>query len=623
MGTPEGAGTSSRGPSSTAPKPQPSKRGACDRCRGQKLRCLRDDQSQDGSQAPCLRCAKAGATCSYGIAKRAGRPPASHVSHAHAPSSQQQRKESRGERTKESARSSKPVLNTNGHHLTSFFDRQADGERFRYGAEGPATARLLPENSQNTPSRETEEEPETLESSPVDELSPDPLHDTTSHFAGADPHFAAYSGSSNATLSWPDETLSAFYSNDAGQALSIEPFGPKYSWAFHSYHAQPMDMQMPTALAMNSDGQSKDNGANAYGTPPQTYPSNAHMSVASDEVMDIDFPTRSAHTEPFSPIKPVQARPEELVRNGDRKRVAETEGVDTFDQGNLSSNEIQHRRMQQLSELAMDLFAQLAANDPENDRQRASDATATVFQDQLVGSVLKSSNTFLTLLTSFSTPTTPSTPTFPHAPPTSPIMQNSPCSSSYTRASASASTSDQDDSTMEEAGQNARGKLPNGSLDDSKPPPPTDMTTVLQLLTCYLRIIHLHSIMHIRLLDYLLAFFPHTNRHGVSIPPVFPGMQIGGVSLDRFGPFQVKLLLQISIHVLGEIELALGLPEEFMIGKRKRRREGRGLLEASVSGGFVKRLMKEEAWRGKKVEFVRERLGNLKRVLKGAIDIDC
>ena len=93
--------------------------------------------------------------------------------------------------------------------------------------------------------------------------------------------------------------------------------------------------------------------------------------------------------------------------------------------------------------------------------------------------------------------------------------------------------------------------------------------------------------------------------------------------MDRFGPFQVKLLLQISIHVLGDIELALGLPEEFMIGKRKRKREGRGLLEASVSGGFVKRLMKEEAWRGKKVEFVRERLGNLKRVLKGAIDTDC
>ena len=623
MGNLDGAGPSSRGPTSTAPKPQPSKRGACDRCRGQKLRCLRDDQSQDGSQTPCLRCAKAGATCSYGIAKRAGRPPASQVSQAHAPSSQQQRKESRRERTKENGRASKTVFNTNSHHLTSFFDRQVDGERFRYGADGLASGQLLQENTQSTPNQETEEETGTQETSSVDELSPDPLHDTTFHLAGADLHFAAYSGSSNASLSWPDENLSAFYNNDAGQALSLEPFGPKYSSAFHNYHAQPMDIQMPAALTMNSDAQPKDTGANSYGTPPQTYSTNAQMSVASDEIMDIDFPNRSALSEPFSPTKAVQARPE-LVRNRDRNRALENEGGDNFDDGTLSINEIQHRRMQQLSELAMDLFAQLAANDPENDRQRAAGGTATVFQDQLVGSVLKSSNTFLSLLTSFSTRTTPSTPTFPHAPPTSPIIQNnSPCSFSYSRASASASTSDQDDSTMDESGQNARCKLPNGSFDDSKPPPPTDMTTVLQLLTCYLRIVHLHSIMHIRLLDYLLAFVPNTNRHGVSVPPVFPGMQVGGVSLDRFGPFQVKLLLQISIHVLGDIELALGLPEEFMIGKRKRKSEGRGLLEASVSGGFVKRLMKEEAWRGKKVEFVRERLGNLKRVLKGAIDIDC
>ena len=623
MGKLEGAGTSSRGPISTAPKPQLSKRGACDRCRGQKLRCLRDDQSQDGSQTPCLRCTKVGAACSYGIAKRAGRPPASHVSHAHAPSSQQQRKGSRRERAKESGRASKPVLNTNGHHLTSFFDRQVDGERFRYGADGPASGRLLQENPQSTPKQEIEEETETQETSPVDELSPDPLHDTTSHLAGADLHFAAYTGSSNATLSWPDENLSAFYKNDAGQALSLDPFGPKYSWAFHSYHAQPMYIQMPAALAMNSDAQPKDTGANSYGTPPQTYSTNAQMSVASDEVIDIDFPNRSALSEPFSPMKAVQARPE-LAQNRDRNRAPENEGGDNFDDRTLSINEIQHRRMQQLSELAMDLFAQLAANDPENDRQRASGATATVFQDQLVGSVLKSSSTFLSLLTSFSTPTTPPTPTFPHAPPTSPIMQNnSPCSSSYSRASVSASTSDQDDSIMDESGPNARCKLPNGSFDDSKPPPPTDMTTVLQLLTCYLRIIHLHSIMHLRLLDYLLAFFPNTSRHGVFMPPVFPGMQVGGVSLDRFGPFQIKLLLQISIHMLGDIELALGLPEEFMIGKRERKSEGRGLLEASVSGGFVKRLMKEEAWRGKKVESVRERLGNLKKVLKGAINIDC
>nr|ANM86386.1 hypothetical protein [Cladonia uncialis subsp. uncialis]AUW31120.1 hypothetical protein [Cladonia uncialis subsp. uncialis] len=601
MATPEDAATSNSHSSSTAPKAQPSKRGACDRCRGQKLRCLRDDQSQDGSQAPCVRCFKAGATCSYGIAKRAGRPPASNVSHAHAPSPQQQRKGNRAEKTKENGRASRSVLNTNGHHLTSFFDRQTDGGRFRRGTDGSASGRLLQDSTLIIPNQESEEENETLETPPVEKLSPDPLHDKTSHLAGADLHFAAYSGSSNATLPWPDETLSAFYNNDAGQALGVEPFGPKYSWAFHAYQAQPMDIQMPAALAMSSDCQSKDMGTNGYGTPAQTYSTNAEVSGSSDEAMDLDFP----------------------FCERDRNTVAENEVGNGFDESTLSFNEIQHRRMQELSKLTMDLYAQLAANDPENDRQRASDTTATVFQGQLVGSVLRSSNTFLTLLTSFSTPDTSSSPPITRPPPTSPTNQdNSPCSSSYSRASPSASTSDQDESTTDDTGQDSRGKLPSGSFDDSQPPPPTDMTTVLQLLTCYLRIIHLHSIMHIKLLDYLLAFFPHTNQHAGSVPPVFPGMQVGGVSLDRFGPFQVKLLLQIGMHVLGEIELALGLPEEYMIGKRKRKKDGRGLLEASVSAGFVKRLMREEAWRGKKVEFVRERLRDLRRVLKGAIDFE-
>ena len=622
MATPEDTATSNSHPSSTTQRAQPSKRGACDRCRGQKLRCLREDQGQDGSQAPCVRCFKAGATCSYGIAKRAGRPPASHVSQAHAPSSQQQRKGSRVDKTKENGRASRSVLNANNHQLTSFFDCQTDGARFRCGTDGPASGPLLQKNKRNSSNQESEEEIETLEMSPVEELSPNSLHDTTSHVAGADLHFAAYSGSSNATLPWLDDGLSAFYNNDAGQALSVEPFGPKYSWAFQAYETQSMDMQMPAALAMNSDAQPKDMGTNGYATPAQTYSTNAQVSGSSDESMDLEFPCRNAHAEPFSPMVAVQARPD-LLRERDRNRLAEHEVGSSFDEGNLSLNEIQHRRMQELSELAMDLYAQLAANDPENDRQHGSSATATVFQDHLVGSVLRSSNTFLTLLNSFSTPAASSSSPAPRPPLTPPMNQtNSPCSSSYTRASPSASISDQDDSNTDELGQNPRGKLPNGSFDDSKPPPPTDMTTVLQLLTCYLRIIHLHSIMHVRLLDYLLAFFPHTNQHAGSVPPVFPGMQVGGVSLDGFGPFQVKLLLQISLHVLGEIELALGLPEEYMIGKRKRKRDARGLLEASVSEGFVKRLMKEEAWRGKRIEFVRERLKDLRRVLKGAIDFE-
>ena len=49
------------------------KRAACDRCRGQKLRCLRETPGA----GKCVRCNTAGAVCSFSLSKRAGRPPAS------------------------------------------------------------------------------------------------------------------------------------------------------------------------------------------------------------------------------------------------------------------------------------------------------------------------------------------------------------------------------------------------------------------------------------------------------------------------------------------------------------------------------------------------------------------
>jgi len=620
MSTPEAAATTE----ASISNPHGSKRGACDRCRGQKLRCLRDDQSQASLQATCVRCFKAGATCSFGIPKRAGRPPGSNT-----PSPQQWRGNAVG-KPKKGGMASRPTVNTSGY--SGFFDGKEDEGQPRRGTGGRGSGRLLGEN---TPDQESEGETE--HTTPLHALSPSSLHDTSNILGAVNFDYPAFSGSSTATLPWPDETLPSFYNNDAGEASGLEPFGPKYSWAFHHYQAQPMDIQLPTASPISIDEQSRDAGVNAYRTPAQTYSTNTQISGASDQAMDLDLPSRSAHTAPFNPAMALNARPGRARdRDRERTRVSASFGISStaksalfkdllaekqagikFDEKALSVNDIQHRRIQELSELAMDLYAQLAVNDAEN-HQPTSGATATAFQDQLVGSVLKSSNTFLTLLTSFSAPATPSS-TFPPPPPTpSTDPNNSICSSSDSGASPSASALNYDDPAMDEPVPHPHHTLPASSSEDSRPPPQTDMTTVLQLLTCYIRIIYLHSIMHARILDYMLAFLPHTAQHVDSVPPVFPGMQVGGVSLDKFGTFQVKLLLQISMHVLGEIELALGLPEEYRVVKRKG--GGRGVLEASVSDGFVKCLMREEAWRGERVECVRERLGNLRRVLKGAID---
>lgn len=618
-----------------------SKRGACDRCRGQKLRCMREDQSQDSAQATCVRCVKAGATCSFRIpSKRTGRPPASHGL------------SSQARKAQDGGAASRSTLKKSG--LNGFSDSQTpDGGQSQCGMGERSSGQRLGEIA-----ADQESEGDTEDLGLLHAMSPWSLNGTSNTFGGVGFDFPAFSGSSTATLPWPDETLPSFY-NDAGEFPGFESFGAKWSRAFNTYEAQPMDIQIPTASPMSNDDRSRNMSVNASGAPAQTYLANAQISGLSNEAMDLDLPRENVYVSRFSPTNTQKPRLGLVEEDGDRQRAQQYASLDMsstaksalfenfaekqagvdFNEETLSVNENRQRRMQELSELAMDLYTQLAANDPQK-HQPTFAATATGFQDQLVGSVLKSSNTFLTLLTSLFATTTPSSPdrsVFTNQNSTSCNSSDSD-SDSDSGASSLASVLHPDDPAMEDESvqrqqQHLRRDLPIGNPADlsSKPTPPIDMATILQLLTCYMHIIHLHSIMHARLLDYMLAFLPNsptntninTNTNSTqpvdgSVPPVFPGMQVGGVSLDRFGTFQVNLLLQISMHLLGEIELALGMPKEYSVGKRKG--SGRGVLEASVSGGFVKCLMQEEAWRGKRVECVRERLAYLRRVLKGAVE---
>ncbi|MCJ1265959.1 hypothetical protein MMC22_005841, partial [Lobaria immixta] len=542
------------------------------------------DQSPDSPQATCVRCFKAGAICSYGIARRPGRSPGSN-----APSSQERRGNG-GEKPGKGGMASRPTASTSDHRAS--FDSKADGEQDRRGTGGWGSGHLLGEYTADQVS-----EGETEDTTPLHALSPLPLHHTSNIFGGANLDFPAFFASSTATMPWLEKTLPAVSNNKAGEASALEPSRSNYSWDLHHYQAQPAGIQIPSAFPIGNNEQSRDVGVNAYGIPAQTWSTNAKISGASDEAMDLDLPSTSAHTAPVDPAKALNARPGRAQETDrERARVSKSFGVSStanfaplenltdkdiaikVDENLLSVNEIQHRRMQELSELAMELYAQLTAHDPE-DHQPTSGARTTTFQDQLVGSVLKSSKTFLTLLTSFSAPAAPSPP-FPPPPTPSIRHNNSTSSSSDSGPLHSASALDYDDPAMDEPVQHPSCKLPAGSSDDSKPSPPTDITTVLQLLTCYIRIIHLHSIMYARNLDYILPFLQHTTtQHVDSVPPIFPDMQVGGVSLNKFGTFQINLLLQISVHMLGEIELMLGLPEEYRIGERKG--GGTGVLGAS------------------------------------------
>ena len=596
--------------------PSAGKRAACDRCRGQKLRCIRDDQNSNSPQATCIRCFKAGATCSYDTGKRVGRSTACK-------SSAPQERRGNGHRiSKVSGIASRSNGNPSGQ--SGYLDSKAGTWQDQHGSGNPSGG---PEEY----TADQESERETEDTTPTYAQSPSSLHDSSNVLSEIDLDYSATSTSSTATLAWSDEIMTPFSYQDAEEASGFEPFGSKYGWAFHNNRAQPMDIQIP-----NSNGEQHiDMGVRPYGIPAQYCPKDTLVAGLPDEAMDVELLTTSAHATSFDPTNAVNAR-SCRDRDGHRESAqfpqssrmnvpasssllndfAETEAEIKLDKESLSMDEMQHQLMQELSKLAMDLYAQLATSDPEN-HQPTSGGTVTAFQDHFIGSVLRSSDTFLTLLSSFSTPVTRSSSSSSLHSASSASHRTTFYDFSDSGTSTSSLASEFNDEGMNETVQPSYSKRPAGNSDELEPPTPIDMATVLQLLTCYIRIVHLHSIMHARMLDYMSAFLQHNTQHVELIPPVFPNMQVGGVSLNRFGTFQIKLLMQISVHVLGEIESALGLPMEFRVGKSKG--EKMGVLGESVSGEFVKCLMNERSWRGKKLESVKEQLRSLRSVLKRAI----
>lgn len=457
--------------------------------------------------------------------------------------------------------------------------------------------------------------------------------------------FPACSTAATTNSPWPDD-ITPFSYHDTGEVSGLESFNFKHGWAPQNYGAQSMDIQISNIGPNNNGEQHRHADVDAYGVYTQSRSGDTQIAGISDEAMDIDLLATGRYTTSFSPTNAVDTRPR---RDRDRdggwsqfpgneapanptssKDLAKIEGKIKQRKIFFPVEEIQHRRMQELSRLAMDLYSQLANNDSEDhDHRPTSGSTTIAFQDQLIGSVLKYSNTFLTLLNSFSNPANRSSHLASCTPTSSTSYDKSTydSSSSSSDTSPSSSTRDAEDHVMDEPIQHAHSERPVDSLDNVEPPPPIDTVTVLQLLTCYIRIVHLHNIMHAHILNYMCAFLQTHTPHVDSIHPIFPNMQVGGVSLNRFGTFQIRLLLQISVYMLGKIESALGLPKEYRVGKKSKGGRTGGVLGTSVSGDFLKCLMSEGAWRGKKVESVREQLRsvreqlrNLRRVLKRALD---
>ena len=566
------------------------KRGACDRCRGQKLRCLPNEASRDST---CIRCFKAGAICSFGKPKRLGRPPASSTN-----ASRERRDTTSGKSRQGSA--------GNGGAQAGIFDGKAgvswdSGQFVRNSAIDEAS------------------DGEADDTVTAYQLNPSSIPETSSNSARTNLNFSPFSTSSATTLPWsPGETLPPFFEDGSAETSGLDTFGSKYNWAFQHQQVQPTNLHIMSTTPRSDDEHSRNMALGTFGGATK-----AQIAQVSDESMDLDVPSQATPVEPINSLSAQQSNRENAWASSNpfsldpitkSKSFNDVTGLQAnINRGseNLTSPQDQHRRMQELSELAMDLYMQLAAQEfgkQQQDMASSFSSTAeAIFDTQLFGNVLKSSSTFLTLLVSFASSN--GTTRLKHQP----HSYTSTCTSSDNGASPPASTRGDPDST-DSLPVIPLTPSPSGTTTSAtQTPPPTDMTTILQLLTCYIRLIHLHSIMYTHLLSYTRTFLPSSPKRPNPIPPVFPNLQIGGACLDNFGALQISFLLQVTVHMLGEIEIALGLPAEYRVGKRKG--GGMGVLEASVSGEFVTCLMREGAWSEKRVESMRVQLSALKEGL--------
>ncbi|KAK3170076.1 hypothetical protein OEA41_009461 [Lepraria neglecta] len=535
------------------------KRAACDRCRGQKLRCLREDQNGGSNNGKCIRCNTAGAVCSFSASKRAGRPPAWASS---TPVERRGREKSgAGGQTRKqtvcAGRSENDV---------------AEGQQGDNCDQSRSVRTVIDE----------EGDMDIGHTSLADEFLARPLNDSSMHDSDWEPL---------ADLPWPDEGTTAFYNGRTQSGL--ESFAYGHNWSLPTTLSTSLESNAIPAHFKTSNDQMSESSSLAVGQ------GDAHVGAQAGERDEgsINFISTSftPKTKDFAEVG--SGLPSESLTSGD---------------------DAQHRRMQELSELGMSLYSQLIANEEYHQAQTSTGSLG--LRENFVGNIIKSSATFLNLLTTF--------------------YPSSSIKHSTSKVSVFDPTDDDDDVSPSNASilsdfatiagdrtrpcqwkrSVSRASIVSNIKEDPRPVT-ADMTTIFQLLTCYIRIIRLHSIFYTQIHDYLTVL---PSKCETPPPPIFPGIQVGGVPLDEFRNFQVKLLLQISTHVLGEIEMLLGLPEGYRISKKNP--QSQGILETSVSVQFVEMTMRENGRIGLGIEWdrvksIRDKLGSLRVLLKGTINI--
>ncbi|KAI0096612.1 hypothetical protein GGR51DRAFT_567111 [Nemania sp. FL0031] len=122
--------------------------------------------------------------------------------------------------------------------------------------------------------------------------------------------------------------------------------------------------------------------------------------------------------------------------------------------------------------------------------------------------------------------------------------------------------------------------------------PSVDTTMTLNILTCYTLLLQTYETIFSKIQEALLT---NEKLFGSLIPPVLPGLHIGGFYLNKHRDLQMEILMSISCKMLERIEEVLGIsvisePQDPALNPISQRR---GLLDSSCASALLDVLFKQ------------------------------
>ncbi|KAI0428573.1 hypothetical protein F5Y09DRAFT_312756 [Xylaria sp. FL1042] len=502
-----------------------SRRSACDRCRGQKLRCVRPSRSTPSADEqtlePCVRCIKAGAECvgalptSRKIAKDGRLPnptPSPRVQPGHTPLQ-------------------------------------------------PLYPKVTKDNLMQKPSPESDYQGRT---EPEDQCNPQPAKRRSvepGHIAFQSPDFNPHSLSmgSSTTISFGTSREASFPHNG-------------------SFNVDIASFSLPSAPEPCTKASEAASMMDMLLEPVSSTESNAST---------FGFGTNWGDTDVSSETKTPDSREDSLHRLSElnSRIVKDFKGVNSIG--------------------VDDIISGLSRCEPENQSGRAEPKSP-------IGRVLESSQVFLELLQGLKlehysyAESECSYSDFrdesenPHLPPDHPAFRDM----------------DTRDSIYVSNDMAAIPSSPSSS-------PPVDMPMTLIILTCYTMLLQTYETIFSRIHESL--FSQHEKVPRRLIPPILPGLHIGGFYLSKYQDLQMDILMSLSYKMLERIEEVLGInvvsepqnPTSDHTPPQKR-----GLLESSCASAILDVMFKQKGlghsqnYRGERIAMVKQTMDSIRQMFR-------